>query len=238
MFARIFHLLVCLTAAMSFFVGFARNASALIPLATVDFKRIAKSAEAVQKEISFWKKEIEANLNIVKMIQNGGYAAAAGALFSEQFYTDENGKVKFNRYGEVVKDTLKELENTAEQTQYALANEEKKKEQINEKLKEALEENQQSLYESEAAAEEAKKKYSEQAQTEKRDKVVEYMQNQGISDYSIELFQTGTKVLTNWTDDASSIINGNGTDEEKTKALTELENKNTDTLYSKTTGTK
>lgn len=81
--ARISHILTL--AAVSLFLTMeSHNAAyALAPLPTHDIKRITSSITAAMRELEFYKKEIETHLQYVKMIQNGGFKAAATALFND-----------------------------------------------------------------------------------------------------------------------------------------------------------
>ena len=74
------------------------------PLPTVDWKRLgdsAKQASQIAKQVQI---EVQSNLNIIRQIQNGGYAAAAGELF---------GKIErgdYDRYGKMYADSKQVLE--------------------------------------------------------------------------------------------------------------------------------
>ncbi len=60
-----------------------RTANALIPLPSIDFSRIAENVKKTINQITEIKAEIDSNLMILREIQNGGYGAAAGMLFSK-----------------------------------------------------------------------------------------------------------------------------------------------------------
>ena len=60
-----------------------KTANALIPLPSIDFSRIAENVKKVVNQVTEIKAEIDSNLMIIREIQNGGYAAAAGMLFSK-----------------------------------------------------------------------------------------------------------------------------------------------------------
>ncbi|MBQ9271962.1 MAG: hypothetical protein IJ218_06840 [Alphaproteobacteria bacterium] len=71
--------------------------SMAFPLPTADIKRIASSVQVAMNQALQIKQEIESNLLIVKEIQNGGYAAAAGDLFAKV----QNGD--YDRFGNNLK---------------------------------------------------------------------------------------------------------------------------------------
>ena len=60
-----------------------RTANALIPLPSIDFSRIAENVKKTISQVTEIKAEIDSNLMILREIQNGGYGAAAGMLFSK-----------------------------------------------------------------------------------------------------------------------------------------------------------
>lgn len=60
-----------------------KMANALIPLPSIDFSRIAENVKKTISQVTEIKAEIDSNIMILREIQNGGYAAAAGMLFSK-----------------------------------------------------------------------------------------------------------------------------------------------------------
>lgn len=99
---------------------------AAIPLPTVDWKRLSQSAKTVSSQASLVQKEIQENLYIIQQIQNGGYAAAAGALFGKI----ENGD--YDRYGKIWADS-KDAINDGAQAAGMNAQEKSKKKKENKK---------------------------------------------------------------------------------------------------------
>lgn len=83
---------------------------ALSPLSTYDRSRLlasGKQAAAIAEQI---KKEVDSNLRLIKIVQNGGYAAAAGELFGKV----ENGD--YDRYGKMFADSKQVLKDGADAT--------------------------------------------------------------------------------------------------------------------------
>ena len=83
---------------------------ALTPLSTFDRSRVGASLKhgaEIAKQVQI---EIKSNLNIIKQIQNGGYAAAAGELFGKV----ENGD--YDRYGKMFADSKQVLKDGADAT--------------------------------------------------------------------------------------------------------------------------
>ncbi len=111
------------------------NICLAFPLPTADMKRIANSARTVKLQVDQVKQEIESNLQIIRMIQNGGYAAAAGALF---------GKIKngdYERYGAMFGDLKDSVKDNSIATQAGFAKG-KAKQKALEKYKKAKEKEQ------------------------------------------------------------------------------------------------
>lgn len=125
---------------------------AAYPLSTTDIKRIGSSVHVAMQQVMQIKQEIESNLHIVKEIQNGGYAAAAGDLFAKV----QNGD--YDRFG----NNLKGLKtSTYDATHSAKAVEERKakeKAEREQKEKEILEANAKAEKEGNAVAAETHKK--------------------------------------------------------------------------------
>lgn len=216
--ARIYHFLTYFAVGLAVFTGCTRDASALIPLPTVDLKRIGESMKNAKTEVDFWKKEIEANLQIVKMIQNGGYSEAAGALFAK--VDDKNSG--YNRYGEMLDKTQKAMEQGAFDAQYAFANREKKlemlKEQADKELKEKLEAAQKAKESADAAYKAATKEYVKF----KVDEAEKAEQNRGANTNSSEILDNGGTVF-GGASEYNSIINDTSlTDEQKNEQIDKL----------------
>ena len=73
--------------------------SLAFPLATNDIKRVAASVQTTANQAVQIKQEYDSNMKIIKEIQNGGYAAAAGDLFGKI----QNGD--YDRFGDNLKNT-------------------------------------------------------------------------------------------------------------------------------------
>lgn len=219
--ARIYFFLTYFTVSLVVFSGCCRDASALIPLPTVDLKRIGESMKNAKTEVDFWKKEIEANLQIVKMIQNGGYSEAAGALFAK---VDDktNG---YNRYGEMLTKTKNAMEEGAYNTQYAFASREKKLEMLKEKaekeLKEKLEAAEKAKKSADAAYEKTTKEYAEY----KAEEAEKAEQNRGALTNSSELFDNGGTIFSGPAEYNSIMNDTSLTDEQKSEKVNELKSK-------------
>ncbi len=125
-----------------FLLGFCGNCFAF-PLPTLDIKRIGQSLKQTKLMVDQYKQEVESNLQIVKQIQNGGYAAAAGALFGKIANGD------YDRFGSMYQDLSANLKTGALETKAVFANKEYRKE-INKELAE------EDAKRKEAAAEQAK----------------------------------------------------------------------------------
>lgn len=121
------------------------NICQAFPLPTADMKRIASSAKTTKLQVDQVRQEIQSNMQIIKMIQNGGYAAAAGALFGKI----ENGD--YERYGEMFGDLGDSVRDTGMATQAGFAKGEAKK-QAREKYKKAKEKEQKKREERARAA--------------------------------------------------------------------------------------
>ena len=111
------------------------NVCQAFPLPTADMKRIASSAKTVKLQVDQVRQEIQSNIQIIKMIQNGGYAAAAGALFGKI----ENGD--YERYGTMFGDLKDSVRDSAIATQAGFAKG-AAKEKAREKYKQAKEKEQ------------------------------------------------------------------------------------------------
>ena len=111
-----------------FLLGFCGNCFAF-PLPTLDIKRIGQSLKQTKLMVDQYKQEVESNLQIVKQIQNGGYAAAAGALFGKIANGD------YDRFGSMYKDIGANLKTAATSTQAAFAKK-AKREEIHKKMAE------------------------------------------------------------------------------------------------------
>lgn len=213
--ARIYLFLTCFAVSLTVFAGCSRDASALIPLPTVDYKRIGESMKNAKTEVDFWKKEIEANLQIVKMIQNGGYAEAAGALFAK--IDDKNNG--YNRYGELLTKTKDAMEQGVTNTQYAFASREKKlemlKEQADEELKKKLETAKKAKESADAAYKAATKEYVKY----KYDEAVKAEQNRGADTYSSEMFDAGGAVFGGAAEYNNIMNDSSLTDEQKNEQV-------------------
>ncbi len=107
---------------------YAENAAAF-PLPTQDMARLAQSAKTIKLQIDEIYQEYQSNMNIIKQIQNGGYASAARELFGKV----QNGE--YDRYGGMVKNVGASLETGAANAQ-AVASKKEKRKEINEKLAE------------------------------------------------------------------------------------------------------
>lgn len=111
------------------------NVCQAFPLPTADMKRIASSARTVKLQVDQVRQEIQSNMQIIKMIQNGGYAAAAGALFGKI----ENGD--YERFGTMFGDLKDSVKDGAIATQAGFAKG-AAKEKAREKYKQAKEKEQ------------------------------------------------------------------------------------------------
>ena len=80
------------------------------PISTRDWSRLRDSAKQAAEIAKQAYTEVKSNLNIVKQIQNGGYAAAAGELFGKV----ENGD--YDRYGKMFADSKQVLKDGADAT--------------------------------------------------------------------------------------------------------------------------
>ncbi len=96
---------------------------------TQDMARLAQSAKTIKLQIDEIYQEYQSNMNIIKQIQNGGYASAARELFGKV----QNGE--YDRYGGMVKNVGASLETGAANAQ-AVASKKEKRKEINEKLAE------------------------------------------------------------------------------------------------------
>ena len=123
------------------------------PLPTNDFQRIASSVQVGMQQVMQIKQEIESNLNIIKEIQNGGYAAAAGDLFAKI----QNGD--YDRFG----DNLKGLKSSTYDATHSAqkVKERKEKEEADRQAKEKaeLEKQKAAKEKGDAAAEESHKSF-------------------------------------------------------------------------------
>lgn len=104
-----------------FLTGYCGNCLAF-PLPTTDIKRIGQSLKQTKLLVDQYKQEVESNLQIIKQIQNGGYAAAAGALFGKIANGD------YDRFGSMYKDIGANLQTAATSTQAAFAKKAKREE--------------------------------------------------------------------------------------------------------------
>lgn len=125
---------------------------AAVPLPTQDLKRLGESAKTVSHQIAIIRQEYESNMYIVRQIQNGGYASAAGALFGKI----ENGD--YDRYGKIYTDTKSAVEDGADASQ----NMAMKKEQRQKKEAEKAREQSEKLAKAKDAADQAATEIHEQ----------------------------------------------------------------------------
>lgn len=92
-----------------------KKAEALIPLPSFDFTRISENVKKTINQVMEIKAEIDSNLMILREIQNGGFAAAAGMLFAKI----ENGD--YDRLGGNIKGLKESMDVNAEEAKGAVA---------------------------------------------------------------------------------------------------------------------
>ena len=92
-----------------------KKAEALIPLPSFDFSRISENVKKTINQVMEIKAEIDSNLMILREIQNGGFAAAAGMLFAKI----ENGD--YDRLGGNITGLKESMEVNAAEAQGAVA---------------------------------------------------------------------------------------------------------------------
>ncbi len=145
------------------------------PLPTVDWKRLgdsAKQASQIAKQVQI---EVQSNLNIIRQIQNGGYAAAAGELF---------GKIErgdYDRYGKMYADSKQVLEDGADATKKKKEEEAKVKEKNQETAAKTAEETAKDNAEAQKQADAAQKANNEKAKKSKWSQAYSWVKKYGRS---------------------------------------------------------
>lgn len=105
-------------------IGYSAESLAF-PIPTIDIKRIGSTMKTVKHQVDIVKREVEFNMNLVKQIQNGGYAAAGMALVGHMDV--------YANYGKMGKELGYTLHDSATNTQAAFAGKEKRA-QLEQKL--------------------------------------------------------------------------------------------------------
>ena len=101
-------LVVCTLASLLIYMW--SSACMAFPLPTADWKRLGDSAKQAMQIAKQVQIEVQSNMYIIKQIQNGGYAAAAGELFGKIARGD------YDRYGQMFADSKQVLKDGAEAT--------------------------------------------------------------------------------------------------------------------------
>ena len=101
-------LVVCTLASLLIYMW--PSACMAFPLPTADWKRLGDSAKQAMQIAKQVQIEVQSNMYIIKQIQNGGYAAAAGELFGKIARGD------YDRYGQMFADSKQVLKDGAEAT--------------------------------------------------------------------------------------------------------------------------
>lgn len=127
------------------------------PLPTADIKRIGSSIQVAMQQVMQIKQEVESNLNIIKEIQNGGYATAAGDLFAKI----QNGD--YDRFGDNLKGLKNSTYDATHSAQKVKERKEKEEAKRQEKEKEALEKEKAAKEKGEEVAKQSHKSFFNRA---------------------------------------------------------------------------
>lgn len=168
-------------------ISFAGKALAF-PLPTGDIKRIGSSVQVAMQQVMQIKQEVESNLNIIKEIQNGGYAAAAGDLFAKI----QNGD--YDRFGENLTGLKDSTYDATHNAQKVKERKEKQEAERKQKEQEALEKEKIAREKGEKVVEESNKSFFGRAYNWIKD-------NRLATDSALSAYEAGTDG--NW----SNVIN-------------------------------
>lgn len=167
------NLIVCTLASLLIYMW--SSVCQAYPLPTVDWKRLgdsAKQASQIAKQVQI---EIQSNMNIIKQIQNGGYAAAAGELFGKI----ENGD--YDRYGKMFADSKQVLKDGADATKKKKEEDAKIKQENQEKAAETAEKTAKDIEEAKEKADAAQKANNEKAKKSKWSQAYSWVKKYGRS---------------------------------------------------------
>lgn len=156
-----------LAAGLALMITLVAPESKAFPLLCSDPSRLASSYRVMSQEVAIIKQEIESNLNIIKEIQNGGFAAAGAAIFGKI----QNGD--YDRFGKSVnalERQSKELTMSQEELDKARAEEQKKREAEMERMKQENIEKQQQA-ERMQALRSAEERAKEEAKSQRGDNI-------------------------------------------------------------------
>lgn len=148
---------------------------ALTPLSTRDWSRLRDSAKQGAEIAKQAQTEIKSNLNIIKQIQNGGYAAAAGELFGKV----ENGD--YDRYGKMFADSKQVLKDGADATKKKKEEDAKIQEKNQETAAKAAEEIAKDNKEAQKQADAVQKVNNEKAKKSKWSQAYNWVKKYGRS---------------------------------------------------------
>lgn len=166
-------LVVCTLASLLIYMW--SSACMAFPLSTVDWKRLGDSAKQAMQIAKQVQIEVQSNMYIIKQIQNGGYAAAAGELFGKIARGD------YDRYGQIFADSKQVLKDGAEATKKKKEEDAKIQEKNQETAAKAAEEIAKSNEEAQKQADAAQKVNNEKAKKSKWSQAYNWVKKYGRS---------------------------------------------------------
>lgn len=145
------------------------------PLSTRDWSRLRDSAKQGAEIANQVKTEVDSNLRLIKIVQHGGYGAAAGELFGKI----ENGD--YDRYGKMFADSKQVLKDGADATKKKKEEDAKVQEKNQETAAKAAEEIAKDNKEAQKQADAVQKVNNEKAKKSKWSQAYNWVKKYGRS---------------------------------------------------------